>query len=279
MPTAWLTSGRDPRALENIQADLMIRARAAENGLALVAANKCGVEAHSVAYCGKSAIVDSAGAIVSQAGSLAPAIVRGEVTLGSGRVTRARSVGAVPPVTQTEVLIRRFAIAPARLRTSIDELGALARQADANALIAGQVSEAIETLAPDGAIRFTQIAGVRSLSISMDELRDPAALVDARLAGVALFCVRAGELDEWAVIFARTRAAELRAYVVLVSPERSFACDPDGIVIAGTFDAFELAAFVYDEARTRSGLVAPGTDVFEGLREQAQRAKGGTTAR
>ena len=59
MPTAWVTSGRDPTALENVQADLLGRVRAYENRVPFVAANKCGSELGMVAYCGKSQIVDS----------------------------------------------------------------------------------------------------------------------------------------------------------------------------------------------------------------------------
>ncbi|MGB6413823.1 MAG: carbon-nitrogen hydrolase family protein, partial [Candidatus Cybelea sp.] len=44
MPTAWVTSGRDPSALENVQADLLARVRAYENRVPFVAANKCGSE-------------------------------------------------------------------------------------------------------------------------------------------------------------------------------------------------------------------------------------------
>ncbi|MDP9025581.1 MAG: carbon-nitrogen hydrolase family protein, partial [Candidatus Eremiobacteraeota bacterium] len=50
MPTAWVTSGRDASALENVQADLLGRVRAFENNVSFVAANKCGVERGMVAY-------------------------------------------------------------------------------------------------------------------------------------------------------------------------------------------------------------------------------------
>ncbi|MFZ0362618.1 MAG: carbon-nitrogen hydrolase family protein, partial [Candidatus Cybelea sp.] len=67
MPTAWVTSGRNPAALENVQADLLARVRAYENGVPFIAANKCGSELGMVAYCGKSQIVDSCGEIVALA--------------------------------------------------------------------------------------------------------------------------------------------------------------------------------------------------------------------
>ena len=72
----------------------------------------------------------------------------------------------------------------------------------------------------------------------------------------------------WQVPLARTRAAELRAYVVVFAEgARAFAVDPDGTVVAGTFDGFLMAAFAYDPARSAATTVAPTTDVLAGLRE------------
>jgi predicted amidohydrolase len=279
MPTAWVTSGRDPANLENVQADLMIRARARENGLPLVAANKCGVEASSVAYCGKSAIVDAGGRVLAQAAQDAETIVRGEVAPGAARPARARPVPAFA-VQFAEPAVRRFALAAATARTPAAELAARAAQADACGMFAAAGAEApIEVLAARDAVAAAEIGGIRVLLLGEDDLLDPAAFIEARLAGVDLFCVRAARDDDWSVTFARTRAAELRAYVVTIGAGRSFACDPDGAVIAGTFGGFECASFVYDGNRTRSGLVAPGTDVFDGMREQARRMRSGTTAR
>ena len=88
------------------------------------------------------------------------------------------------------------------------------------------------------------------------------------LAGIDLFVVDAADADaDWLLAFARTRAAELRAYVVAFGKgERAFAVDPDGTVVAGTFDGYRTAAFVYDSARSGASQVAPQTDVLTGLR-------------
>ena len=96
---------------------------------------------------------------------------------------------------------------------------------------------------------------------------DPRALVQPRLDGVRLFVWRSAIEAPWVVPFARTRAAELRAYVVAFDAprRRAFAVDPDGAVLCGTFGAFELAAFTFDRARTDAWRVAPSTDVREGL--------------
>ncbi|MDQ6924913.1 MAG: carbon-nitrogen hydrolase family protein, partial [Candidatus Eremiobacteraeota bacterium] len=87
VPTAWVTSGRDPYALENLQADMMIAVRARENGVPLVAANKIGVEARSVAYCGKSQIVAADGTVVALAPQDEEATLHGTVAIGRPIVT------------------------------------------------------------------------------------------------------------------------------------------------------------------------------------------------
>jgi hypothetical protein len=69
------------------------------------------------------------------------------------------------------------------------------------------------------------------------------------------------------VPFARTRASELRAYVVIFGDdERSFAVDPDGAIVAGTFGTYRIASFVHDTARSGATEVAPSTDVLAGAR-------------
>ena len=248
VPTAWVSSGRDPHALENLQADLMIAVRARENGVPLVVANKCGVEARSVAYCGKSQILSADGTIVAIAAQDDEAILHGSVAIGPSIA----GLAARPPA------VTRLAgdPLPQQLRIAIaahadPALHAIARAADADLVIDphAQPPSADVALADDEAVL------------------DPRALVGPRLDGVRLFVWRASIDAAWVVPFARTRAAELRAYVVVFdSPRRrAFAVDPDGIVVCGTFGAFELAAFAFERARTEAWRVAPATDVREGL--------------
>jgi predicted amidohydrolase len=257
MPTAWVTSGRDPRVLENVQADLMIGVRARENGVPFVAANKCGFERESVAYCGKSTLVDASGSFVARASERSEEILFAELELGMPRADVSRRTLAPLPVRPSTVLRTRIAFTCSRTATEIDTFEETAAEADAGALLwaEGQAEGEIE------------VAGVRALSIGSDTLRAPRALVPARLAGIDLFVVRAGGGDDaWPLAFARTRAAELRAYVVLFGDERACAIDPDGTLIAGTFEGFRMAAFGYDGTRTAATMVAPATDVLVGLR-------------
>ena len=82
-------------------------------------------------------------------------------------------------------------------------------------------------------------------------------------------------INDVGVPLARTRAAELRAYLVVLDTldRRAFAVDPDGTVICGTFPGFDIAAFTFDRARTEQWNVAPHTDVRAALERVARIAQ------
>ena len=281
MPTAWVTSGRDPANLENIQADLMAGVRARENGLPFVVANKVGFERASVAYCGKSAIVDATGAFVARGSQRAQEIVFGTVALGNTsaatedgdrRTRRAEDLAA-----GFEKRPRRVAFTMATDRSDVDALAHRAAQADADVVLS---PERFGALGRDGVHDFD---GFRCALVADRTIRDPRGLVAARLAGIDAFAWLVSEAapGDWDVRFARTRAAELRAYVIVFdgAAERAYVVDPDGVVIAGTFEGLRLAAFVYDPARCAATTVAPTTDVLAGLRTAERiRAKHAETA-
>jgi hypothetical protein len=71
----------------------------------------------------------------------------------------------------------------------------------------------------------------------------------------------------WCERLARARALELRVYIVVFENRRhrAYAVDPDGTIVAGTFGDFRLASFIFDPRRTADTVVAPGTDIAEGL--------------
>ncbi|MBV8368825.1 MAG: carbon-nitrogen hydrolase family protein [Candidatus Eremiobacteraeota bacterium] len=248
VPTAWVTSGRDPRALENLQADLMAPVRARENGVPLVAANKAGVEARSVAYCGKSQIVAADGTLVALAPQHEETVLRGTVALGP-------SIADLPPQPPA---VRRLAgdVLPAALRIALTE------RSDPELRRLAALEDADVVIDPHAPPAFADAAVVED-----EAVLDPRALVAPRLDGVRLFVWHASIEREWVVPFARTRAAELRAYVVAFDTprRRAFAVDPDGNVVCGTFGDFELAAFTFERSRTESWRVAPATDVREAL--------------
>ncbi len=282
MPTAWVTSGRDPASLENIQADLMANVRARENGVPFVVANKCGVERESVAYCGKSAIVDATGAFAARAGEREPAIVAATVSPSPvmRRVPDEQReprgvVGSTPHVVPARARARiAFAFADSQ---RAHRYASLAVQADADTLVtfgsavANESEGGLPQIALDASGEFDrahEVAGLRYALVSAAALRSPRALVRMRLDGVDFFIASVDGDPDWNVRVARTRAAELRAFVLVFDDgtKRAFAVDPDGAVVAGTYDDFRLATFVYDAARANATLVAPRTDVLEGLR-------------
>ncbi len=244
VPTAWVSSGRDPGQLENLQADLMINVRAWENGVPLVAANKVGVEARSVVYCGKSAIVAADGSFVARADETQETILRGMVAVGPPPFRRG-APAAVERGSDPRDLAAALRIAIAVKNDPA--LHAVAAVADADLLLdphAHPVSHEVG-LVDDEAIL------------------DPRALVAPRLAGVRLFVWHASIAARWVLPLARTRAAELRAYVVVLDTldRRAFAVDPDGAVLCGTLPGFDVAAFTFDRGRTTNWTIAPHTDV------------------
>jgi predicted amidohydrolase len=263
VPTAWVTSGRDPAALENLQADLFAAVRARENGVPLVAANKTGIERRSVAYCGKSAIIAADGTYVARAAQDGETTLRASVAVGGSLVRREARVPAIRRGALETALadVERVAIA---LKLD-DDLRALAATADAALVLDAH-----------------EVAVSHEIAYVDDEaVVDPRALVEPRLDGVRLFVWHASIAGEWVVPFARTRAAELRAYLVVLDTlgRRAFAVDPDGAVVAGTFGGLELAAFTLERRRTQVWTVAPHTDVRDALeRVRAMAAAAGSVS-
>lgn len=273
MPTAWVTSGRDPAALENLQADLMANVRARENGLPFAVANKAGVELRSVAYCGKSALIDAGGAFVARGSERHEEIVLGELSVGRGPEP-ARAEFAPVAAREDGRARARIAFTLADQPADVSHFALMAGYADADILVArgqGGTADGLHALEVTAQLTGTVLdaGGLRIGVVGDDTMLSPRGLVRARLGGLDCFLWQTrGEDASWVVPVARTRAAELRAFVVVfdMGAGRAFAVDPDGAVVAGTFDDFQVASFVYDRARAAATTVAPTTDVFAGLR-------------
>lgn len=240
MPTAWVTSGRDPQDLENVQADLLARVRARENGLPFVAANKCGTELGCVAYCGKSQIIRADGTVAALASQDSAETIVAGLELGSAQPYRGPAAPARP-----------IEASGARARIAITARAP--REGDA---------ELLRILEAD-----TCMYGAQLDAFSDRTVLDPGGLAALRLSGNALAVWRTSYDPQWQVTFARARALELRMYVVVIDTarERAYAVDPDGTVLCGTFGGYEIASFVFDPEKTRQTAVAPGTDVLQGL--------------
>jgi hypothetical protein len=104
-------------------------------------------------------------------------------------------------------------------------------------------------------------------AVDDDLVLDPGGLAALRMAGTTLAVWRTSYDPPWQTAIARTRALELRMYLVVIDTARAraYAVDPDGAVICGTYGEYEIAGFTFDPARTRQTAVAPGTDVLAGL--------------
>ncbi|MHB8377461.1 MAG: nitrilase-related carbon-nitrogen hydrolase [Dehalococcoidia bacterium] len=66
--TAWVSGARNPKDLTSPQRAYLMQTRATENGIWIAAADKTGVEAESVVYCGGSCVIDPRGSYVAQLG-------------------------------------------------------------------------------------------------------------------------------------------------------------------------------------------------------------------
>jgi predicted amidohydrolase len=253
MPTAWVTTGRNPSMLENVQADLLGRVRARENGVPFVAANKCGSELGMVAYCGKSQVVDAAGNVVAIASERDAEIVKAVVEIGDPRPYRTPGAQVLPRATVAEK--------PVRVAISFDPLpGDLDARLD--------LLDDAFAVAPGAGDRFSALDhAIPSAEATDDDVLDPAGLVGYRRAGYRLIVWTTGGEPAWVERIARARALELRLYMIVFSKaeRRAFAVDPDGTIVCGTFDDFTLASFSLDPRKTTETSVAPGTDVADGL--------------
>ncbi|MFN2529478.1 MAG: carbon-nitrogen hydrolase family protein [Candidatus Baltobacteraceae bacterium] len=250
MPTAWVTSGRDPENLENIQADLLARVRARENGLPFLAANKSGVERGCVLYCGKSQIIDASGEILAIAAQQGEETLTSLVQTGAEKPKRAHLANPVRASIDGEP--KRFAISD---RPEALQPGLL------------QILEADFFLNAQPHSDRPVHAAVPAATANDTMVLDPAGLVPYKLAGYELIVWRSEGIGAtWLQTYARARALELRLYIVCILPgEIAFAVDPDGMVLAATFGDFRVASFAFVPDRTRQTAVAPGTDIMEGL--------------
>jgi predicted amidohydrolase len=253
MPTAWVTSGRNPDSLENVQADLLGRVRAYENGVPFIAANKCGAELGMVAYCGKSQIVDAHGNAVAVASENRPEVLTAGVELSDARPRRADPAGVARRITNLEGSLR-LAISYEPLPPDIDERLELLDDDYA--------------LSPEDRGRLSVLDDALPVACAGDDLTlDPAGLVAYRNAGYPLICWTTDLEAPWSERVARARALELRIYLVVYDrpARRAFAVDPDGTIVAGTFADYRLASFSLDPRKVTETAVAPGSDIGEGL--------------
>ncbi len=254
MPTAWVTSGRDPEHLENVQADLLARVRAFENGVPFIAANKAGVERSMVAYCGKSQIIGADGIVLALADERNECVVSADLQLKPAQPYR--FAPAVLPENDSA-----FEPRPVRVAISIDPL-----PEDIDARL--ELLDAEVAIAPHHGKGLSFLNGIApALELDARTAFDPGTLIGARRRGFRIAILDSQKPEPWLQSIARARALELRMYAIVFDrvEHRAYAVDPDGAIIAGTFNGYTLASFSLDARRTSETFVAPGTDIAAGL--------------
>jgi predicted amidohydrolase len=266
--TAWVTSGRDPQALENVQADLLARVRARENFTPLVAANKSGCEYQSVLYCGKSQAIAADGSVLAIASQdreeslfvtlpLAPA--RTVPYVEPARLSSAAAVAAPLRIAVSRRLTReQYEVAA---WSEVDLIFCLESDALADA------SPMIRVLPHSSGSHPINEPRLAAAIFNGDEICNPTYLSAVRRNGYDFFIWRPRYEDPlWSVSIARTRAIELRGYVMLLLPsERICVIDPHGTIVAGTTAELLMLQFVYDPALTQATTIVPNTDIIAGL--------------
>ena len=241
MPTAWVTSGRNPSALENLQADLLAVVRARENRVPFVAANKSGGEAGIARYCGKSTIVDADGTVLARAAENGEEAIFGTVELAEPRAhTRERALALPGRVPSAEMPNHR------RVALAFD-----------TSAVTERARRFLD--APDGIEDAWKVDDAA--------LAPPYALAEARLHGMRLYRCESDIERLWCERFARARSAELRCYgIVLHRPSRTiFAVDPEGAIVTASDSEQPIVSFAIDLARTENGELAPGSDAIAAL--------------
>jgi predicted amidohydrolase len=273
-PTAWVGVGPSYDAMPNPQVDFALRVRAAENGVWIAAADKCGSETGAVHYVGRSMVVAPNGDVVASAPADATALIVAEI-----RRTRAKplvvavtpserkTLRARPRVTKAAAVdLRPFRLG---IYQSMKGTSVVLRNRALDSLRAQGATAIVETAAgtPSIAAALRKFRGVRTAIVEGRRMLAPEPARAAALAGADLLVWTNPPAGVPVGPFARTRAMENRAYVLLCAraDREQPACviGPDGAVcgsaLAGAASGF-LATI--DVRSVRDKLVVWGTDAF-----------------
>ncbi len=272
-PTAWVGSGPTHEAVRNVQADYTLRVRAAENGVWIAAADKCGSELGAVHYAGRSQIVTPDGNLAAVADASSPQIITADV-----RKTKARpmvaslssqdlaTLRAAPRVTR-----RPLTRVPPRLWLGIYQ-SAPGQRDDPLALEAIEMQGAAATIRSGASLKAVhRVLGdardLHSAVFSGSDLLAPEPARAAALRGADLVVWMRPLSSDLILETARTRALENRTYVALCTcvDQGQGACliGPDGAVIASALVGVPSGfVAVVDTIATRRKEVVPGTQTF-----------------
>jgi len=250
--TAWVTNLPPPEG-SNVQADVLWRVRALENGVVAVAATKVGTEAGVAMYSGRSQIVAADGSVVAIASPTESELLVADV-----------EVPEVPrPPTADHTALPSAPVRP-RLVPGYAHVVVLSRE-DLAGSLSGQGANLV--VHPDGTLEQHEMP-VDVVALRDDELLVPGPARRAAMLGVALVVWFARRVHTQHVeVVARARAVESCVFVaVWRDPDAggAFIVDPHGRVIArapaGRDYALGAACLLAD---AQSKSMAPGTDVWD----------------
>lgn len=264
VPTAWVNASTRPGEFRNIQAEFLIRARAAEFDVPFVCADKSGSEA-PLRYVGTSQVVTAQGDVVAIAGPTGEDLLVADIDIAPGRSHDAspamlddlRSAPAVVEPWRTGRLVR-MAVWPLATAGAVRSMHAAHAASDVElALLGAELHmRAVrgEGGAPDSPdYRVTQLTGE---ALHTFHAARAAALRGAR---VIAFCGVADNDERWL----RTRAAENRVFVLAVSANRAWIVAPSGEVFAREGPNGEPARAEADLAIADDKHVTPRTHIWE----------------
>ena len=277
-PTAWVGVGPSYAAMPNPQVEFALRVRAMENGVWIAAADKCGSETGAVSYVGRSMVVRPDGEIAASAPADATALIVTDVTRGRTKPY----VSAVSPAERRILRARPKPNVRAGMRRSGNGgsviIGVYQSKAGTDA---GRRKTALRSLEAQGAAAIVQTsAGSTAIAAALRKARGlRAAVIEGRrmlapeparaaaLSGADLLVWTKPPPGVPVAAFARTRAMENRAYVLICGrgDQLQPACvvGPDGAMgasaLAETASGFTTAIDVRI-ACDKSEVF--GTDVF-----------------
>jgi predicted amidohydrolase len=243
-PTAWVGWGPSYDRIPNLQADCMLRVRAAENGIWIAAADKCGSEREAVVYAGRSQIVSPEGCLAALAPPDRAAVITADVTLAPARPCVVALSGEQRNVLSNTRKRRAHSVHGSRyppvFRLGVYQ-GMRTRGRAAFAALHAQGADAILATGDSPAqIRRTvrRLRGLRWRVLQGGDMLAPEPARAAALAGVDLILWLRPPRTAWALDVARTRAAENRVYVILCMPPSATVATciiaPDGTIASST---------------------------------------------
>jgi predicted amidohydrolase len=249
--TAWVTSDALDSEPWNPQAEFMLRVRALENGCAIAAATKVGVEAGVAAYCGRSQVVAADGTVLAMASARDPELLVVDV--------------AVPATPISPVPRRPFLERPQVNPTTHRDTARVAVLTHDDLLPAVEGHGCRLVAGPGGILVQRDVCAV-VLDGGAALVPEPAR--EAALNGEEVLVWLARDVRaDWIEAVARTRAAENRVFVACWrDPDDGgpFIVSPEGRVVARAprrGARFAVAADCLFAAAADKAM-APGTDAF-----------------